>query len=110
MLIYVMISIQLGYCNPSFAWFSFFQFVGVEGFTTFMTDLYPSVFRRGYRREIMIGVICLICFLIGLSMVTEVRMISIIFHILIKTSLAHLQFQAFRQTFFFVSSIRRPIS
>ncbi|XP_060572147.1 sodium- and chloride-dependent taurine transporter-like [Ruditapes philippinarum] len=47
------------------------QFVGVEGFITFMVDLYPQVFRKGYRREILIGVVCVICFLVGLSMVTE---------------------------------------
>ena len=52
---------------------TFFQFVGVEGFITFLTDMYPNVFRRGYRREMLIGVVCGICFLIGLSMVTEVR-------------------------------------
>lgn len=47
------------------------QFVGVEGFITFMVDLYPQIFRKGYRREILIGVVCVICFLVGLSMVTE---------------------------------------
>ena len=52
--------------------FLFFQFVGVEGFITFVMDLYPSVFRKGYRRELLIAAICAISFLIGLSMVSEV--------------------------------------
>ncbi|WAQ99679.1 SC6A6-like protein [Mya arenaria] len=47
------------------------QFVGVEGFITFVVDLYPHVFRKGFRREILIGVVCVTCFLVGLSMVTE---------------------------------------
>nr|BBK07881.1 taurine transporter [Phreagena okutanii] len=47
------------------------QFVGVEGFITFVVDLYPAIFRKGYRREILIGIVCFVCFLIGLSMVTE---------------------------------------
>ena len=70
----------------------YFQFVGVEGFITFLTDLYPTVFRRGYRREILIGVVCAICFLIGLSMVTEVCSISSFFTIILTIYLAHLQF------------------
>ncbi|XP_052279077.1 sodium- and chloride-dependent taurine transporter-like isoform X1 [Dreissena polymorpha] len=47
------------------------QFVGVEGFITFMVDLYPDVFRKGHRREILIGIVCAISFLIGLSMVSQ---------------------------------------
>ncbi|GFN75094.1 sodium- and chloride-dependent taurine transporter-like [Plakobranchus ocellatus] len=47
------------------------QFVGVEGFITACVDLYPSILRRNYNKEIFIAVVCFICFLIGLSMVTE---------------------------------------
>ncbi|XP_041356928.1 sodium- and chloride-dependent taurine transporter-like [Gigantopelta aegis] len=47
------------------------QFVGVEGFVTAVVDMYPTYIRKGRRREILIGVICLLCFLIGLSMVTQ---------------------------------------
>ena len=68
-----------------------FQFVGVEGFITFLTDMYPTVFRRGYRREILIGVVCGICFLIGLSMVTEVRTPLTLASFIPSELLAHLQ-------------------
>ncbi|WAR01044.1 S6A13-like protein [Mya arenaria] len=46
------------------------QFVGVEGFVTFIVDLNPGIWRRGrFRREILIGLICIASFLVGLSMV-----------------------------------------
>ncbi|KAK0062226.1 sodium- and chloride-dependent taurine transporter [Biomphalaria pfeifferi] len=47
------------------------QFVGVEGFITACVDLYPNILRRGYRKEYFTGAVCVVCFLIGLSMVTE---------------------------------------
>ncbi|CAL1541934.1 unnamed protein product [Lymnaea stagnalis] len=47
------------------------QFVGVEGFITACVDLYPNILRRGYRKEVFTGVVCVICYFIGLSMVTE---------------------------------------
>ena len=46
--------------------------MGVEGFVTAVVDMYPTYIRKGRRREMLIGVICLLCFLIGLSMVTQV--------------------------------------
>eukprot|EP00105_Crassostrea_gigas_P008444 XP_011423014.1 PREDICTED: sodium- and chloride-dependent taurine transporter-like isoform X2 [Crassostrea gigas] len=47
------------------------QFVGVEGFITACVDMYPHYLRIGKRREIFTGIVCFLCFLIGLSMVTE---------------------------------------
>lgn len=47
------------------------QFVGVEGFVTACVDLYPNVLRRNHNKEIFTASICVICFFIGLSMVTE---------------------------------------
>ncbi|XP_045204614.2 sodium- and chloride-dependent taurine transporter-like isoform X2 [Mercenaria mercenaria] len=47
------------------------QFGGVEAVVTCVVDLYPNVFRKGYRREVLVAVICLISFLIGLSMVCQ---------------------------------------
>ena len=48
------------------------QFVGVEGFVTAIVDKFPNQLRRGYRKEIFIGIVCIISFFIGLSMVTNV--------------------------------------
>nr|WLN44336.1 NTT4 [Sinonovacula rivularis] len=47
------------------------QFVGVEGLVTFVVDQYPHIIRKGYRREMVIAIICIISFLVGLSMVLE---------------------------------------
>jgi len=47
------------------------QFVGVEGLVTACVDMYPHYLRRGKRREIFTAIICILCFFIGLSMVTE---------------------------------------
>ena len=48
-----------------------FQFVGVEGFVTVFCDLFPSL-RRGWNREIFIAGYCVVSFLIGLTMCTNV--------------------------------------
>ncbi|KAM3924881.1 sodium- and chloride-dependent betaine transporter-like [Leptodactylus fuscus] len=47
------------------------QFICVESLCLSIVDLYPTVLRRGYRREILILVISIICFLIGLFLVTQ---------------------------------------
>lgn len=48
------------------------QFVEVEGQITSIVDLYPSLLRKGYRREIFIAVMCFMSYLLGLAMVTKV--------------------------------------
>ncbi|XP_030049934.1 sodium- and chloride-dependent creatine transporter 1 [Microcaecilia unicolor] len=47
------------------------QFVGVEGFITAILDLMPKRYYFQFQREIGVAIICLIMFLIDLSMLTE---------------------------------------
>ncbi|XP_072329215.1 sodium- and chloride-dependent creatine transporter 1-like isoform X2 [Scyliorhinus torazame] len=47
------------------------QFVGVEGFITGIMDLLPTYVSGGLRREVVVAVCCLICFVIDLCMVTD---------------------------------------
>ena len=54
-----------------------FQFVGVEGVVTTVVDQYPTILRKGHRKELFVGFICVIMFLIGLSMVTNVSFFHI---------------------------------
>ncbi|XP_075871371.1 sodium- and chloride-dependent GABA transporter 2-like [Nelusetta ayraudi] len=46
------------------------QFVSLEALMTSVADLYPQQVRRGYRRELLLLAICVVCFLVGLVMVT----------------------------------------
>ncbi|KAM6945317.1 sodium- and chloride-dependent GABA transporter 2-like [Aplochiton taeniatus] len=46
------------------------QFVSLEALMTSVTDLYPAVIRRGHRRELLLLLVCVVCFLVGLVMVT----------------------------------------
>uniref|UniRef100_A0A8C7GNM2 Transporter n=2 Tax=Oncorhynchus TaxID=8016 RepID=A0A8C7GNM2_ONCKI len=48
------------------------QFVGVEGFVTGILDLFPGKYYMRYKREISVAICCLMCFIIDLSMVTQV--------------------------------------
>lgn len=50
-----------------------FQFVGLEALMTAISDMYPAFFHVGHRRKLLLLAICVVCFLIGLSMVTQVR-------------------------------------
>ncbi|XP_064417128.1 sodium- and chloride-dependent GABA transporter 2-like [Latimeria chalumnae] len=47
------------------------QFVCVESLVTAIVDLYPAVFRQKYRRELLILLIAIVCYFIGLVLVTE---------------------------------------
>ncbi|XP_045931242.1 solute carrier family 6 member 11a isoform X2 [Micropterus dolomieu] len=47
------------------------QFVGLESIMTSLTDVYPSQIRKGYRRELFLMLICAICFMFGLLLVSE---------------------------------------
>ncbi|XP_022602169.1 sodium- and chloride-dependent GABA transporter 2-like isoform X1 [Seriola dumerili] len=46
------------------------QFVSLEALMTSVTDLYPHLIRRGHRRELLLLLVCVVCFLMGLVMVT----------------------------------------
>ncbi|KAJ7329166.1 hypothetical protein JRQ81_015340 [Phrynocephalus forsythii] len=48
------------------------QFVCVESLVTAIVDLFPEIFRRKGRRELLILFIAVICYLIGLLLVTEI--------------------------------------
>ena len=48
-----------------------FQFVGVEGLVTSFVDTFPSLRQKG-RKDIFVAIACIVQFLIGLSMVTNV--------------------------------------
>lgn len=43
---------------------------------TAVVDMYPKVFRRGYRRELLILALSIISYFLGLVMLTEVRGVS----------------------------------
>ncbi|KAH0630075.1 hypothetical protein JD844_012678 [Phrynosoma platyrhinos] len=47
------------------------QFVCVESLVTAVVDMYPKVFRRGYRRELLILALSIVSFFLGLIMLTE---------------------------------------
>ncbi|CAA98519.2 Transporter [Caenorhabditis elegans] len=47
------------------------QFCTMEGFFTAIIDEFPQIRRKKYGREIFVGVICVISYLIGLTTVTE---------------------------------------
>ena len=50
------------------------QFVGVEGFITGLMDMLPRKSMLGrLRREVIVAICCTVCFIIDLSMVTQVR-------------------------------------
>ncbi|XP_044227722.1 sodium- and chloride-dependent GABA transporter 2-like [Thunnus albacares] len=47
------------------------QFVGLECLMTSLVDLFPIYLRQGFRRELVLLVICCTCCVLGLSLVTE---------------------------------------
>ncbi|XP_030634302.1 solute carrier family 6 member 11a [Chanos chanos] len=47
------------------------QFVGLESLMTSVTDVFPDMLRRGYRRELLLLMLCSCSFLLGLFSVTE---------------------------------------
>lgn len=58
-----------GRAGPELPWP---QFVGVEGFITGLLDLLPASYYFRFQREISVALCCALCFVIDLSMVTDV--------------------------------------
>lgn len=54
-----------------------FQFVGLECLMTSLVDLFPTYLRKGFRRELLLLVICSTSCLLGLSLVTEVCTVAL---------------------------------
>lgn len=44
----------------------------MESLVTAVVDMYPKVFRRGYRRELLILALSIVSYFLGLVMLTEV--------------------------------------
>lgn len=53
------------------------QFVGVEGFITGLLDLLPASYYFRFQREISVALCCVLCFVIDLSMVTNVSGVKV---------------------------------
>ncbi|XP_067944675.1 sodium- and chloride-dependent taurine transporter-like [Watersipora subatra] len=47
------------------------EFVQQEGLVATIVDVFPVFLRKGHRRTIFTGVACIVCYLVGLCMVTE---------------------------------------
>ncbi|XP_018431924.1 PREDICTED: sodium- and chloride-dependent betaine transporter-like [Nanorana parkeri] len=47
------------------------QFIYVEALCLTISDMYPTVLRKGYRRELLVLAVSIICFLFGLFIVTQ---------------------------------------
>uniref|UniRef100_I3KAH7 Transporter n=1 Tax=Oreochromis niloticus TaxID=8128 RepID=I3KAH7_ORENI len=47
------------------------QFAGLESIMTSLTDVFPSHLRKGYHRELYLMLICVLCYLFGLLLVSR---------------------------------------
>ncbi|XP_051270227.1 sodium- and chloride-dependent GABA transporter 2 [Dicentrarchus labrax] len=53
------------------------QFAGLESIMTSLTDVYPSQIRKGYRRELLLLLICAVCYVFGQLLVSQVLNASV---------------------------------
>lgn len=58
---------------------------------TSVTDIFPTVLRRGLRREMLLLGICLFCYLMSLFMITEVYHFYIVFYIMKPVNMLFLE-------------------
>lgn len=49
------------------------QFIGLESIITSLSDIFPSQIRKGYRRELLLLLICSFCYVVGLLLVSQVN-------------------------------------
>ncbi|XP_075893083.1 sodium- and chloride-dependent GABA transporter 2-like isoform X2 [Nelusetta ayraudi] len=47
------------------------QFIGLESIMTSLSDIFPSQIRKGYRRELLLLLICAFCYVIDLLLVSQ---------------------------------------
>ncbi|XP_018541323.1 solute carrier family 6 member 11a [Lates calcarifer] len=47
------------------------QFIGLESIMTSLTDIYPSWIQKGYRRELLLMLVCTVSYVFGLLLVSE---------------------------------------
>lgn len=66
-----------------------FQFAAVEAILTPIMDKWPKILYKPMNRMIFVGLYCILCFLVGLLLVTEVRnyMSGMIYHFFISGKL-----------------------
>lgn len=48
------------------------QFIALESIVTSLSDIYPAYIRKGYRREVLLFLICAFCYVVGQLLVTQV--------------------------------------
>lgn len=82
MILFLGLDTQVNAPNPRGCFFSLLpcrsvhpvclQFVCVESLATSITDLFPRQLRRPCARELLVLAIAVVCFLLGLPLITEV--------------------------------------
>lgn len=60
------------------------QFIGLESMVTSLSDIFPSQIRKGYRRELLLLLICSFCYVVDLLLVSQVNSASAFTSLLLK--------------------------
>lgn len=51
---------------------NYLQFIALESIVTSLPDIYPTYMRKGYRREVLLFLICAFCYVAGQLLVSQV--------------------------------------